>query len=66
MDNKSIQAAISSIENQLEILKAACGLSPDVGEEHHEDEEHGKAPRRPARRGRHVAMAKYAEEDESE
>lgn len=36
--NKALAAAISTIEQQLEIVKEASGLSADVGEEHHEDE----------------------------
>lgn len=71
MELKAIKAAITSIENQLEILKASCGLSSDVGEEHHEEDhddssENKTQPQamRASRRGRHRAMPKFEEESD--
>lgn len=67
MEHKAIQAAITSIEQQLEILKSACGLAPGVGEEHHEDDSGAAGEsvvKRPARRGRHRAMPKFEEESD--
>lgn len=72
METKAIKAAITSIENQLEILKAACGLAPDVGEEHHEDDadDSGETDasesvvKRPTRRGRHQRMPKFEKESD--
>lgn len=68
METKAIKAAITSIENQLEILKSACGLTPGVGEEAAEqdnDDVEEVAPRtRAARRGRHRLMPKFEEESD--
>lgn len=75
MEPKAIKAAITSIENQLEILKASCGLSPDVGEEApdaSDDDSEADASEnktqpvaeRPRRRGRHRQMSQFEKESD--
>lgn len=75
MEPKAIKAAITSIENQLEILKASCGLSPDVGEEEPDaGDDEGEADasenktqpvaERARRRGRHKALAQFEKESD--
>lgn len=66
MEPKAIKAAITSIENQLEILKASCGLSPDVGEEAPDASENKAQPvaERARRRGRHRQMPQFEKESD--
>jgi len=67
MQTDAIKAAISTIELQLEALKAACGLSKDVGEEHDEetDKEESTEHKMPAaRRGRHLKLARFKQNED--